>query len=241
MNTEAHLALGWVLAHAGGAREGRGFRAAITIAALAPDLDALSYAFGPRAYSNWHHAAGHNIFFSFASSAACVWFCRRSSAWWKVLAFSQLAFYSHFFGDYFFTRFPLEFFWPVSHRGYIYSYRIGLDHPINLVFGYASFLLFVAYGMIYQRTPIEIISVELDRRIVNLFRRRRLSCHVCGRGAVEICSRCGRAACLRHGRIGRGFRVMCSACAIAASTAAAAQEATRAGGRNRDRAVADFR
>lgn len=214
MNTEAHLAAGWVLAHLGGA-ETRRFRAVVVVAALAPDLDVLAYAFGEHAYATYHHALGHNVFFSVLLSAASVTLFRAKP--WKVLLFTQLAFYSHYFGDYFFTRFPLEYFWPVSNRGFVYSHRIGLDHPVNLFLGYGSFVLFAVYGILYQRTPMEFLSPQLDQRLVNLFRRKPLPCHVCSRGANERCSTCGQPVCIRHGKLTHGFRVVCSRCARAAS------------------------
>src|SRR4051812_42696157 len=124
MNSEAHVAAGWILAHCGGA-ETRRFRAVVTFAAVAPDLDVISYAWGERAYATYHHAVGHNVFFGLIVSIACAMWMRPQ--WRKVFLFTQLAFYSHYFGDYFFTRFPLEFFWPISTKGFIYSYRIGLD------------------------------------------------------------------------------------------------------------------
>src|SRR3954469_4496590 len=172
MNTEAHLALGWILAHCGGSHETRSFRRIVTFASLAPDLDVISYLFGERTYANLHHALGHNIFFSLAWSGLSIVIAgggfRRAV---KIFLFTQLAFYSHYFGDYFFTRFPLEFFWPVSHRGYIYSYRIGLDHPVNLFLSYLSFVVIVGMAVAFKRTPVELVSVELDARLVNLFRR----------------------------------------------------------------------
>lgn len=209
MNIEAHLAAGWVLAHCG-ASETRRFRALVTIAAIAPDLDVISYLWGERAYSTYHHAVGHNVFFSLACSGVSMFLFRQAP--WKMLLFTQLAFYSHYFGDYYFTRFPLEFFWPVSHHGYINGYSIGLDHPINLFFSYFSFVIFIATGIIYGRTPVELLSPELDCRIINLFRRRPLTCHVCGGGANERCATCGRPACMQHGRISRHFHVVCKPC-----------------------------
>ena len=209
MNTEAHLAVGWILAHAGGA-ETRRFRRLVVFAALAPDLDVLSYVGGPNLYAKLHHALGHNLFVATLLSGFCVAMYRQKP--WKMLLFSQLAVWSHLLGDYFFTRFPLEFFWPVSSKGYIYSYRIGLDHWINHVFGYASFLCFIRMAMRWKRTPIELVWPKLDERVVNLFRKRTLICHVCGKGASETCSICSKPACLRHGKITRKCDVICSTC-----------------------------
>jgi hypothetical protein len=209
MNTEAHLALGWILAHCGG-EETRRFRRLVVFASLAPDLDVISYLGGPDAYSRLHHALGHNVFFSLLVSACAMAMFRHKP--WKILLFTQLAFYSHYFGDYFFTRFPLEFLWPLSTKGYIYSYRIGLDHWINTVFSYGSFALFAAMAVPWKRTPIELVWPKLDQRVVNLFRKKAMACQVCRRGASESCARCSRPVCLRHGRITLGCDVLCPEC-----------------------------
>jgi membrane-bound metal-dependent hydrolase YbcI (DUF457 family) len=210
VNTEAHLAAGWILAHAAGP-EDRRFRTIVTLSAVLPDVDALSYVFGVEAYGHIHHHLGHNVFFSLLVSAASVWLYPKKR--WKVFWFTQLAFYSHYFGDYFFTKFPLAYFWPASDAEFVYSYKIGLDHWINDLLSYLSFVVFIVMGIIYKRTPIEMISPELDRRIVNLFRAKPLDCHVCGGRANETCASCGRACCMRHGRIVRTFVVRCAACA----------------------------
>ena len=215
MNTEAHLALGWILAHAGGP-ETRRFRQLVVFSALASDLDVLAMVGGIQSYARYHHAIGHNVFFSIMITGLCVLlFCHKP---WKMVLFSQLGFYSHYLGDYFFTRFPIQFFWPVSYRAFIYSYRIGLDHPINLVFGYASFLVIIAIAVRWKRTPIELVSPALDQRIVNLFRKRSMVCHQCGKGASETCDVCHRPTCMRHGKITRGFGVRCIECAETAKT-----------------------
>jgi hypothetical protein len=212
VNVEAHLAAGWLLAHCGG-NETRRFRGIVTLAAVIPDIDVVSYLGGIRAYSTYHHAAGHNLFFSLIVSVISIFAFRTRRL--KIFLFTQLAFYSHYYGDYFFTRFPLEFFWPVSTKGFIYSYRIGLDHPVNLFLGYLSFVIIIVIGAMYHRTPMEFISMELDHRIVNLFRRKPLACHVCGGKSNERCATCDRPACMKHGRITRRFVVMCPECSAA--------------------------
>lgn len=217
MNTEVHLAVGWLLANLA-APEDRRARALVTLSALAPDVDALSFFFGPAAYSEYHHTVGHNIFFSLAFSALAIWLSRSHRL--RILLLTQIGFYTHYFGDYFLTRFELVYFWPISNRPFIYSYGIGLDHPINLGLGYASFVGFVLMAMWFKRTPIEMVSIELDRRIVNLFRRKPLACHVCGGKANEMCVDCGQPTCVRHGRVTKRFAVRCSECAEAKTAAA---------------------
>jgi membrane-bound metal-dependent hydrolase YbcI (DUF457 family) len=183
---------------------------AISLAAIAPDVDVLSYVAGVRAYSTYHHYVGHNIFFGLGFALACLPFFDRRRL--KVFLFALLAFASHYYGDYFFTRFPLGAFWPFWNKGYIYSYRIGLDHPINLFFSYLSFVVFAVMGVIFKRTPVEIVSPALDQIIVNLFRAKPLKCSTCDRPANEHCAACGQPVCQRHGRITWRFKVVCAAC-----------------------------
>lgn len=211
MTTEAHMAAGWILAHLGG-RETRRFRALVTFAAVAPDLDAISYVFGTNAYANTHHALGHNIFFSLLLSGLCAWLFRARGrrGMVKMLLFSQLAFYSHYFGDYFFSGFPLVYYWPVSDRDFIYSFKFTLGHPINLAFSYASLVIVIAMTPLVGRTPIELVWPELDRRLINLLRRRDLACHICGRRANERCTTCGQPCCLRHASLDRHARIHCT-------------------------------
>lgn len=214
MNTEAHLAAGWILGHLGG-EETRRFRVIVTLAAVAPDADAVSYVFGRVAYGHVHHALGHNVFFGVLTGVLAAWLFRDRG--WRGLAklalFSQLAFYSHYFGDYFLTKFPLVFFWPVSDREFMSGYRFGLDHPINQTLSYLSLVLFVMMAVAWKRSPLEIVSPKLDRLVVNLFRAKPLVCHVCGGKANERCDACARPCCLKHGRITRRLDVRCGDCA----------------------------
>src|SRR5512133_3668578 len=127
MNTEAHLAVGWLLAQFGG--EGRRYRGWVVLSALAPDLDVVTYLLGADTYARWHHVLGHNIFFSLAFSLLATLACRRGRM--QMFLMTQLGFYSHYFGDYFLTNFSLQFFWPLSDAEFLFSRKIGLDHPIN--------------------------------------------------------------------------------------------------------------
>jgi membrane-bound metal-dependent hydrolase YbcI (DUF457 family) len=211
VNTEAHLAVGWALAQFGGGRSSRAIRAAVTIAAIAPDADALAWVFGPEIYAESHHSLGHNVFFSLLVSATAVWLCRPHS-WWRILLLTQAAFYLHYFGDYYFTRFPLVYFWPLSEREFLGPWRFGLDHPVNTLLSYLSLAMLAGSAAVLGRTPIELVWPTLDQRLANLVRPRPLRCHVCGGSANEVCCQCGMPACLSHGRLTRQMRVRCSAC-----------------------------
>src|SRR4051812_48511149 len=129
MNSEAHLAVGWILAHLGG-REDRSFRRWVTGAAVVCDVDVVSYVGGGYWYSRLHHALGHNLFFcaGFAVLAGVVTWRRKKATQGplpqggnpplrgsvaKLVVFVAVALASHLVTDFYFTRFPIEFWWPV--------------------------------------------------------------------------------------------------------------------------------
>ncbi|MHC4253973.1 MAG: metal-dependent hydrolase, partial [Planctomycetota bacterium] len=135
MQLEAHAGIGWILAQAATLRSDatdadprpvgrnsahrsgcsgadRRLRGAILLAAVLPDVDAASYLFDQLAYLRYHHVVGHNLFFGLAVSAAAAWFCRGRRL--RALVFTQLAFWAHFFGDYFFTVYAISYLYPVS-------------------------------------------------------------------------------------------------------------------------------
>ena len=209
MHLEAHAGLGWLLAQVGNG--GRRFRGAVLLAAVLPDLDAASYLFGPEVYIRYHHVLGHNLVFSLAVSAAAAGLCRGGRL--KAFLFTQLAFYTHFFGDYFFTVYTLKYFYPFSQAEFLSEHALWLGHPLNTAFVCVGIALVFVLALWCKRTPIELLSPELDERLVNMFfRRRTLACSACGRKCNERCAPCGEPVCGRHGLLGRGFRVTCGRC-----------------------------
>jgi len=112
MQVECHIAVGWLMGNLVPGADRR-FRALITFSAVAPDLDALSYVFGPTAYNNCHHCYGHNIFAGALFTILCTILARPGWRWITAL-FAALGFASHWLGDYFFSGWPLKTFWPIS-------------------------------------------------------------------------------------------------------------------------------
>src|SRR5262245_39279065 len=76
MHLQAHAALGWMIGAAVPGADRR-LRAWCTVAAVLPDIDGLTYAFGPLFYSHWHHTFGHNVFLGFAAVAIAALHHRR--------------------------------------------------------------------------------------------------------------------------------------------------------------------
>jgi hypothetical protein len=68
--------------------------------------------------------------------------------------------------------------------------------------------------MRHQRTPLEIISPELDRILVNYavlpWKNR---CASCSHRAHFQCGQCRRCFCTSHSRVGSNMQVTCTTCA----------------------------
>ena len=71
--------------------------------------------------------------------------------------------------------------WTVSREEVMYRPRMGLDHPINRVFSYASLLFFVVSTFWWKRTIFETVWPAMNRLLVGLTEARTLSCSTCRR------------------------------------------------------------
>ncbi len=207
MHLESHLAIGWLMGNLV-PRADRRFRALVTFSAMAPDLDGVSYLLGPDAYSRAHHVYGHNIFAGIACTILCA---ALASPGWRIRTtlFAALAFASHWVGDYYFSGWPLMTFWPFSRHDVMYRPRIGLDHPINMVFGYVSLAFLFLSPFVWKRTVFETFWPAMDRLLSGYTQPRTLSCALCHRPTAQQCARCGKPICLRHGKISRQLTITC--------------------------------
>ncbi len=165
MHIEAHAGAGWLLAEL--SRGDRRLRAWIMWAALLPDLDGLAWFGGFPCYLAYHHRLTHTLCFSLLVTVLAVISC--SSHRLKALVFTQLAFYTHYFGDYLFTRYPLYWLWPISNREFFWDKALSLGHPVNQYLLWASAAIMLILSIYYKRTPLEAISVRLDRFVVGSF------------------------------------------------------------------------
>jgi hypothetical protein len=208
MHSEAHASLGWIIANA--APLDRRARNWCVLASVVPDLDAVPIIFGIDQYAKWHHTFGHNIFFCFIFSALAAWHCHSMRSFWFILA----AFASHLVTDAYFSGWCLYLFWPFSHWGYLPDWHVGLGHPLNLGFIYAGFLAAVFIAVLRKRTPLNIFSTKLDALLISLFSKKKLVCHICGRGGNCRCAECHDPVCSRHASLQRNFNVLCPECRV---------------------------
>jgi membrane-bound metal-dependent hydrolase YbcI (DUF457 family) len=198
----------------------RALRGWCVAAAVAPDVDAVSYLFGDVAYSRYHHTFGHNVFLGAALVAAVAWAERRRGPrrWLAFTALVALAFASHLLADAKLSAYPIEPFWPLSRAAFEFHPNLGLAAPINTWLVYASLATMILLAGWKRVSPLDLISPHLDRRVRRAVSPRRLACGHCGRPCSDRCDSCAAPVCARDGRIGAGFRLSCPRCFAEART-----------------------
>lgn len=213
MQLEAHAGLGWLIGVAAPATDRR-LRNWCFTAAVLPDVDAVAYLWGPVAYGRYHHTFGHNVFLGVAVAALAAWHHRDRpvSRRWLACALVALCFGSHLVTDMKLSSYAVYLFWPFSGRGYEFAPNYGLAAPINSWLVYMSLLSIPLLAWWRGVTPLDVFSSRLDGLVMRAFRRKTLSCATCGVPCAHECDGCARPTCLRHGTIGRGFRLACPTC-----------------------------
>ena len=205
----AHAGVSWFVANL--CKGDRRLRTAVFLCGVLPDLDGFGMFINADLYLKYHHVLTHGLVFSLISTLAATVICRGYRM--KALLLTQGAFYLHYFGDYFFTRWRLYYFAPFSMASFGHPRAVWLYHPINTVFVVLAMLAVIAIGVVYKRTPLEILSPSLDARVVNLlFRARRHRCSICNWPGNEVCISCGALLCIRHSWLSRGLSIQCREC-----------------------------
>jgi membrane-bound metal-dependent hydrolase YbcI (DUF457 family) len=209
MQIFAHAGVGWILAETG--RGDRRLRQVVFLSSLLPDVDGLSLLFGLAAYGTYHDRITHSIPFSILVSAIGVALCRRFRL--RVVVLTQIAFLSHVLGDYFLSGWPIALWFPFDRTETVSEHALWLGHPVNHFLNLLAVAIMVWMGWRFKRTPFEVLSVGLDRRICNLlFQAKTLPCSVCGRLTNELCAHCGKAVCVHHAPLSFRLAVTCSKC-----------------------------
>ena len=215
MHIESHLACGWILANLlpGSTRRER---LAITLSAVISDADGLGYLVSADLYSRWHHTIGHNVFAAVAVGIVAIWLTRLH-CWPIILLLTQLGYWSHIVGDYFFSGWGVPIFWPVSRYEILFHPVMRLDHPINMALSYGALAIFAGSIWVLGRSPLEFLWPKFDGLLARLVAPRRCVCHFCGRRTGIICDRCHQPVCVRHGQTNRKLQITCRACEAAAT------------------------
>ena len=209
MHLQAHAGLGWLIgASAPGAD--RRLRNWCVAAAVLPDVDGVTYLFGPEAFGRWHHTVGHNVFAGVLCVLAAAWHVRGNRLYAGFL--TAIAFLSHLVTDQVFTEWPVYPLWPFSYHPLPLDNRYALGHPINTWIVIGSLVIIPLIALWRKVTPLDVLSPSLDRAVINTFRAKTLACATCAAPCGNRCEKCEAPLCGRHARIDRRLRLVCSAC-----------------------------
>jgi hypothetical protein len=97
---------------------------------------------------------------------------RRRDAAIRVILFTWLAFSSHYFGDYFFTTWPLCYLFSLSRRAFMSRCAFPLWHPINRRLGMGFTLGALILRVVFRRTPLDVLSPRADAALVDFVAKR---------------------------------------------------------------------
>ena len=219
MNTLHHLVYASALASA--VSRSRRERRFLMLAAIAPDLDGITF-WSRELWEIVHHTFGHNVFF--AGSMAAVGFAiaregrrARLAAW---AAFSTLV--VHYCLDLAISgTWPMRPLWPVSrvdvNLGNFVADPERLDWwlrvPIQWSLVAIALVLLVRTYRRHSRTALELLSHKLDELVAGYFARivRGARCMECDARAGFRCAACHDPICGEHAHI-RALEASCAHC-----------------------------
>lgn len=141
------------------------------LAATLADLDGLSILGGERAYQDWHHVLGHNIFFALLFCSVLAAFSRQiGKSFLLYLALAHLHLVMDYFGSGPLWR--IYYLWPADRHWYVTFSGAWEFFSWQNISTAAAFLVWTVLIAIYQRrTPLEAIMPRLDRQLVGKLRR----------------------------------------------------------------------
>ena len=181
---------------------------------ILPDIDAIPFLFGAEYYDRLHHTFGHNVFLGVPLIAAAAWFFRGRPPAKRLIAVGLVAlcWASHILTDLKLSGWQVYLFWPFSHKGYEFRPMLSLGDPINFVLVYSLMGAVIPLAFWKGVTPLEMISVRLDRLVTNNFRKKLLECAACTKRCNNRCDRCEAPVCPAHARLRGWFRIACASC-----------------------------
>ena len=183
MNPVTHFLVSWSIAN--GPELDKRDRAAVTLAGIAPDLDAFGIV--PELltrgtshpllwWSDYHHVFGHNLFFGLAIAAVCLAVAKRKL---RTCLLALGAFHVHLFCDIIGARgpdgcqWPIPYLYPVSRTpDLVWSGQWHLNSWPNFVITgvFLALMFYLAWKRGYS--PLEMISARADKAFVETLRRR---------------------------------------------------------------------
>jgi inner membrane protein len=168
VNPIVHAELSWLGAQGLPTRRDR---VLVTLGGVLPDLDGLSLVAGEDLYAKWHHVLTHGFASALVISGLLALFATRRLA---VFALALAAFHLHLLCDLLGSGpgWPLYYFWPFSRLEWSWDGQWDLASWQNSLIGLAATLAVLACAVPFNRTAVELFSLEADAKVVDAIRRR---------------------------------------------------------------------
>lgn len=168
MNPIIHAEIGRLTAQS--LRE-RSDRILVTIAGIAPDVDGLTLLAGEEAYAKWHHVVAHGFVAAAVTGVAVFAFARERL---KAAGLALVAFHLHLLCDLAGSGpgCPIHYYWPLSMKEWVWDGQWDLASWQNSTIGLAVTLVALSCALWFRRTPVEILSLTGDAKVVATLRKR---------------------------------------------------------------------
>jgi inner membrane protein len=160
-----HAEISWLIANIPKSIK-RKERGLILLAGTIPDLDGIGIIFNTELYVKYHHILFHNVLFG--TIISLLFTSLRSRNRVLMMVFYLAVFHIHILCDLLGSGpdWPIAYLWPFSNKLYHFKYQWNLVSWQNFVTTLiATFLLFFV-AVRCRRTPLELISRRIDRKVV---------------------------------------------------------------------------
>ena len=182
MSPITHLLISWVVADADGLNKRE--RAVVTMAGVAPDVDAFGIIAEALTretdhpltwWTDYHHVFGHNLTFGLVVAATSFALATKR---WKTAALAFLTFHLHLLCDVIGAKgpegyqWPVPYFYPFSDWKWTWDGQWELNAWPNFVI--TGIVLLITFYWAWQKghSPLEMVSASADRAFVETLRRR---------------------------------------------------------------------
>ena len=181
MSLVTHFLTGWVLANS--LRLDRRGMAAVTVAAVIPDIDGIGivaevltrHSSHPLLWFSEYHHALHSLAFAVVVAIVTLVLTRR----WLTAGMAFIAFHLHLLEDLVGSRGPDGFIWPVpylqpftSHWAWSWSGQWQLNAWPNLVLTIILLAVTIWIAVVRGVSPVFLFSRKGDQSVVSALRRR---------------------------------------------------------------------
>lgn len=190
-------------------------RRIVVLAGIIPDIDGAFILFSQDIYIEYHHSFGHSLLFGvILILILSIVFSKHIKNRLLLIGVSILAFSSHLMLDIIGTNWSVNPLYPILALDLsIYSTLSSeiiywVINPVYaiLIFGLMAFIIYKK-----ERSPIEFISVNLDKIMTGFFIYPfRYRCKICNKRASYYCNNCRQYYCARHMK--RYFATRCVNC-----------------------------